>query len=192
LIGIYGSSAKLLLALLRLPFEASALLLLKEGLSDEGRVGEFLMGSVAVSSDFNFSKFLLDESIFFVYRLLRSLLSPPFLSVGSYLSNRLLLHLRSLPSSSLSPDISRNSLRSEFPPSLFGDFRRKRFRDSRQLVASHLRIRSWNCCCRMGRFRSLLGCQRDQQSKRISISFKHWLLALECEWISRKRTFLIA
>ena len=92
----------------------------------------------------------------------------------------------------LSPDISRNSLRSEFPPSLFGDFRRKRFRDSRQLVASHLRIRSWNCCCRMGRFRSLLGCQRDQQSKRISISFKHWLLALECEWISRKRTFLIA
>lgn len=50
LIGIYGSSAKLLMAVLRLPFEASALLLLKEGLSDEGQTGEFLMGTVAVAT----------------------------------------------------------------------------------------------------------------------------------------------
>ncbi|GAA5952939.1 hypothetical protein JCM3765_003012 [Sporobolomyces pararoseus] len=50
LIGIYGSSAKLLMAVLRLPFEASALLLLKEGLSDEGRTGEFLMGTVATAT----------------------------------------------------------------------------------------------------------------------------------------------
>jgi hypothetical protein len=55
LIGIYGSSAKLVLAVLRLPFEASALLLLKEGLSDEGRTGEFLMGTVAVSSSSSFN-----------------------------------------------------------------------------------------------------------------------------------------
>ncbi|GAA6017161.1 hypothetical protein JCM11491_001839 [Sporobolomyces phaffii] len=50
LIGIYGSSAKLLLAVLRLPFEAAALLLLKEGLSDDGRAGEFLMGTVAAAT----------------------------------------------------------------------------------------------------------------------------------------------
>ncbi|GAA5897820.1 uncharacterized protein JCM6883_000831 [Sporobolomyces salmoneus] len=50
LIGIYGSSAKLLMAVLRLPFEATALLLLKEGLLDEGRTGEFLMGTVATAT----------------------------------------------------------------------------------------------------------------------------------------------
>ncbi|GAA6062677.1 hypothetical protein JCM10212_002500 [Sporobolomyces blumeae] len=49
LIGIRGSSAKLMLAVLRLPFEGLALILLKEGLSDEATIKPFLLGT-AVSA----------------------------------------------------------------------------------------------------------------------------------------------
>ncbi|GAA5935042.1 uncharacterized protein JCM15063_003134 [Sporobolomyces koalae] len=50
LIGIYGSAAKLILAVLRVPIEALALLMLKEGLADDNRAGEFLLGTVAVAT----------------------------------------------------------------------------------------------------------------------------------------------
>ncbi|CEQ41311.1 SPOSA6832_03003, partial [Sporobolomyces salmonicolor] len=49
LIGVPATAAGLVCALLRLPMEALSLLLVKEGLSDEGRAGDFLMGSAAIA-----------------------------------------------------------------------------------------------------------------------------------------------
>ncbi|GAA5881556.1 hypothetical protein JCM16303_005703 [Sporobolomyces ruberrimus] len=114
LIGIYGSSAKLLLAVIRLPFEASALLLLKEGLSDEGRAGEFLMGAVASATVTSLAtiplgSFLILEPILplaSIFSVLFTLVS----SVASQIALLFSLHLFSTPLTSAGTLFARNFL----------------------------------------------------------------------------------